>query len=191
MAGAGELTIVVLAAGRSSRFGSNKLLCDIGGETLLDRTLRACGSYPVIVIASPELADRVATAGKPFVVNDAPERGMAHSLRLANALVDAASSIAVLPADLLHVTAAGVTSILECSRDVDVTMPMRADGTPGHPVVFSAAARRYIDELPDGDTIRRMRDRPELTRRIVSIEDEWPYHDVDTPSDLPSERPER
>lgn len=186
MAGALDLTIVVLAAGRSSRFGSNKLLCETGGETLLERALHACGSYPAIVVVSAELADRVRTAGKPLVVNDAPERGMAHSLRLANALVDAASSIAVLPADLLYVTAGDVASIVQCSHDADVTIPMRADGTPGHPVVFSAAARRYIDGLPDGDTIRGLRDRPELTRRIVSVDADWPYKDVDTPSDLPA-----
>jgi len=184
VAGAVELTIVVLAAGRSSRFGSNKLLCEIGGDTLLDRALRACGSYRALVVASTEVADAVAAAGKPFVINDAPERGMAHSLRLANALIDDASPIALLPADLLYVTDAGVASIVDRSRDVDVTNPVRADGTPGHPVVFSAAARRYIDELPDGDTIRQLRDHPGLTRRTVLIDEEWPYKDVDVVSDL-------
>ncbi len=179
------LTVVVLAAGRSSRFGSNKLLREIGGQTLLARALRACGSYPAVVVTSAETAVALSGTAATVVINDTSERGMSHSLRLANARVAPEHSIAVLPADLIDVTADDVASLVEQSYDADVTLPARGDGTLGHPVVFSAAARRYIDELPDGDTIRLLRDRAGLSRRVVRIEEPWPYRDVDVESDLP------
>ena len=178
------VTIVVLAAGRSSRFGSNKLLEDIGGDTLLARALRACGTYAAVVVASTEIAAHGTLASKTVVVNDAPERGMAHSLKLANGRIDPDRTIVVLPADLLHVRADDVAGVVEQSSRFDVTFPVRADGTPGHPVVFSSRARAYIDELPDGDTIRQLRDRAGLQRRVIEVEEDWPYRDIDTRSDL-------
>jgi molybdenum cofactor cytidylyltransferase len=180
------VTVVVLAAGRSSRFGSDKLLYDIGGDTLIERALRACGTYAVVVVAAPAIAQRVSAAGKTIVVNDEPERGMTHSLKLANARIAGDHAVVVLPADLLHVTRDDVAWIVEQSVGFDVTFPARADGTPGHPVVFSSAARAYIDELPDGDTIRQLRDRRGLRRRVVVVEDDWPFRDIDIRSDFSS-----
>ena len=109
---------------------------------------------------------------------------MTHSLRLANAQVPPEHAIVVLPADLIEITPENVASLVEQSHGADVTFPMRADGTPGHPVVFSAAARRYIDELPDGDTLRLLRDRANLNRRTVAVEEPWPYRDIDVESDF-------
>jgi molybdenum cofactor cytidylyltransferase len=174
----------VLAAGRSSRFGSNKLLYDLSGDTLLARSIRACGSYPAVVVTNSEVAAVARGMGKPVIVNDEPERGMAYSLRLANAQIDAEHAIAVLPADLLYIAANHVAMIVEQVNRADVTFPARNDGTPGHPVVFSADARRYIATIPDGDSIRLLRDRIGLTRRIVPVEEPWPYHDVDSKLDL-------
>lgn len=131
------------------------------------------------------MASAVEAAGHSVVVNDEPERGITQSLRLANAQIPREHSIAVLPADLLHIDADRLAYVVEQARDVDVAFPVREDGTPGHPVVFSAAARRYIDELPDGDTLRMLREREGLTRRGITIDEEWPYRDVDVESDLP------
>ncbi len=174
----------MLAAGRSSRFGSNKLLHDIGGDTLLERAVRACGTFAAVVVVSRELAGHASLAARTVVVNDAPERGMAYSLKLGNARIARDHAIVVLPADLLNVTADRVAFMVEQSTEFDVTFPVRADGTPGHPVVFSSAARASIGELPDGDTIRQLRDRGDLRRRMIRVEEDWPYHDIDIRSDL-------
>jgi molybdenum cofactor cytidylyltransferase len=60
----GRVAGVVLAAGSSSRLGSNKLLIDLGGETIVRRAARRAleaGLAPVIVVLGFE-ADRVAEA---------------------------------------------------------------------------------------------------------------------------------
>lgn len=179
------LTVVVLAAGESKRFGSQKLLHALPqGDTLLARAIRARGAYEALVVTSSALAELAKTLGARVVTNDEPERGMAHSLRLANAAVDPAHDLAVLPADLLLIEAGHLEQIVVAASGSDVTYPSRQDNTPGHPVVFSPRARAYIEELRDNEPIARIRDREDLTRRVVAIEEAWPYRDVDRPSDL-------
>ncbi len=179
------VTCIILAAGRSSRFGTDKLLhVWRNGDTLIARAVRACSGFPTLAVSSNRVAAALDSAGVAIVRNEEPERGMAHSLRLANARIDPAEAIAVLPADLALIEPENVALAIEALADADVVYPVRADGTPGHPVVFSSRARSFIDELPDGDSIRQLRDREGILRRIILVEEAWPYTDVDTRSDF-------
>ena len=83
----GRVAGVVLAAGSSSRLGSNKLLIDVGGETIVRRAARRAIEAelaPVIVVLGFE-ADRVAEALQGvevmLVVNPDHAAGMARSMR--------------------------------------------------------------------------------------------------------------
>lgn len=175
---------VVLAAGASRRFGSEKLLHAIGGVMLLERALRACAAFPTVAVCSPVVAGYANAERGTIVVNDRPDLGMSYSLQLANGQVGPNDTIAILPADLALIEPHHVMAIVAASEGFDVTYPQRSDGTPGHPVVFSPRARSYIAELEPGDTIRKLRDRQGLTRHIVLVEDAWPYADVDVPGDV-------
>ena len=121
---------------------------------------------------------RSATLGMT-IANDEPERGMAHSLRLANAVIPAEHAIAVLLADKPLVTAELIERVIAGLGDADVAFPQR-DGVPGHPVVFSPIARALIIALPDGDNIHLVRDNDFLERRALEIDDAGAYVDVDT-----------
>ena len=180
------LTVVVLAAGESKRFGSQKLLHKLEeNDTLFERAVRAAGAFDTVVVCS-EATEPVARALRArAVLNREPERGMAHSLRLANDAIEPDRPILVLPADLLLIEPHHVADVAAAVEDADVVHPIRSDGTPGHPVYFSARARALIAKLPDNEPIAKRRDHPELTRRTVAIEEDWPYADVDQPSDLP------
>jgi len=179
------LTIVVLAAGRSERFGSNKLLHELPeGGTLLERAIRACGEFSAIAICGKETEARARELRIETILNEFPDRGMSYSLRLAHAAIDPRDDIAVLPADLRAITAESLSHVIELAQGVDVTYPARADKTPGHPVIFSARARKGIEELGDNAPISQVRDHPTLSRRIIPIEDPWPYQDIDRVSDL-------
>jgi molybdenum cofactor cytidylyltransferase len=178
------ISALILAAGASSRFGRNKLLCSIGGETLLARAVRACAALPTGVVCSPLLEEHLDERVVRVVLNDQPDLGMGHSVQLANACVDSAHSIAVVPADLALIEPEHVARVIAASLGVDVTYPQDGDRTPGHPVIFSPRARAGIPALSAGDTIRRLRDRESLTRRILRIEESWPYLGVDRASDL-------
>ncbi|HTV92981.1 MAG TPA: NTP transferase domain-containing protein [Verrucomicrobiae bacterium] len=179
------LTVVILAAGQSRRFGSQKLLHKLEeNDTLFERALRAGGTFETVVVCSEDTMPLAQALHARAILNREPERGMAHSLNLANDAIDRERPILVLPADLLLIEPHHLTGLAALADAVDVVHPIRSDGTPGHPVYFSARARALIAHLGDNEPIARLRDHPDLTRRSVPIDDDWPYRDVDERSDL-------
>jgi molybdenum cofactor cytidylyltransferase len=177
-----DATCVVLAAGLGTRMGGEKLSKPFRDGTILDAVLEACADFPTVVVASPGVPLDVLPPNVQIVINSEPERGMAHSLRLANAVVPAEHPIAVLLGDKPLVNAKLVERMIGELGENDVAYPVRA-GKPGHPVVFSTFARALIIALADGDTIHMVRDHDMLTRRLVEIDDEGAYVDVDTEED--------
>lgn len=109
----GRVAGVVLAAGSSSRLGTNKLLIDIGGETIVRRASRRAleaGLAPVIVVLGFE-ADRVAETLQGLdvvlVVNPDHAGGMHTSMLAGVGRVPADCEAAVvLLADMPLVTSA-------------------------------------------------------------------------------------
>ncbi|HYT32068.1 MAG TPA: NTP transferase domain-containing protein, partial [Thermoanaerobaculia bacterium] len=100
-----ELSVagIVLAAGASTRFGRNKLLLHINGESLARRAAKAAlqgGLDPVVVVLGHE-ADRIGQelSGLPVrtIVNPDYERGMNTSLRAGvEAVPEEAAAVVVL-----------------------------------------------------------------------------------------------
>jgi molybdenum cofactor cytidylyltransferase len=172
-------TAIILAAGLGTRFGGQKLLTPIDGRPMLARVLDAAAHLPTVVVAPPELAPHIAPAR--FVENTAPERGMSYSLRLANATIDPTEPILVLLADMPYITRDLIDRILTAAGNADVAYPIR-NGIGGHPVLFSASARLKIPTLPDGDTIKSLRDAPGLNVAKIPTEDPAAHRDIDTPS---------
>ncbi len=183
-----EATCVVLAAGLGTRMGGDKLAKPFGEGTILDAVLAACATFPTLVVASPTLKLELLAPNVRVLLNDEPDRGMAHSLRLANAAVSADDPIAVLLGDKPLVSAELVKRMIGELGENDVAYPVHK-GAPGHPVVFSPFARALIIALRDGDTIHMVRDHEMLIRRTVEIDDAGAYADVDTEEDYKRLRP--
>jgi len=175
-----DVTCVVLAAGSATRMGREKLSLPFGDGTILDAVLAACAPLPVVVVAAPGLAIP-SRAGTHIVINDQPQRGMAQSLRLANAEIPKSHAIAVFLADKPLVSAELLQNLLD-APEADVVFPIRA-GIAGHPVIFSARARTLIESLPDGDTLQTLRNNARLSQRPVPTQDDGAFVDVDTEAD--------
>jgi CTP:molybdopterin cytidylyltransferase MocA len=165
--------------------GEPKVLLHVGEHRLVERALAAAAEFPCVLVTSDAVAAHVAPRpGLAILVNDAPERGMTHSLVLADgALADRSAALVVLLADTPLVDAALVRHVVDARGDADVAYPVR-DGVPGHPVVFGPRVRPAIAGLPDGDTLRQLRSDARWTRVEVVHEDDRPFTDVDTPEDL-------
>jgi CTP:molybdopterin cytidylyltransferase MocA len=165
--------------------GEPKVLLHVGDQRLVERALAAGADFPRVLVTSHAVAAHVdSRPGLSIVINDAPERGMTHSLALADrTIVDRSAAIAVLLADTPLVDVALVRRVVEARGDADVAYPVR-DGVPGHPVVFGPRVRAAIAGLPDGDTLRQLRSDRRWTRVEVVHEDDRPFADVDTPEDL-------
>jgi len=171
---------VILAAGTASRIGRQKLLMHYRGRPLIEYAIAAAARWRPVVVCGPEVFRYLAGRRDVSLLrNDEPELGMSHSLSLGNRAVEEHGAIAVLLGDKPRVRERLIETMLNASRGADVVYPQR-DGEPGHPVVLSARARRLIDRLPPGDTVRLLREHAELVARAVETPDEGAFFDVDT-----------
>jgi CTP:molybdopterin cytidylyltransferase MocA len=157
-----------------------KLMMPFHGRPLIEFSIEAAARWSPVVVAGHEVA--LYLAGRSdiaLVINDEPERGMSHSLSLAHRAIEDDVAIGVLLADKPLVSARLIETILSAAIGADVTYPQR-DQQPGHPVVLSVRARRLIDGLPLGDTVRALRAHPELVAHAVETTDEGAFFDIDT-----------
>ena len=114
---------VVLAAGSSTRMGRNKLLLDLGGETVVRRAVRAAveaGVDKVVVVLGHE-AEHVGAALDGLtcltVINADHAEGVGTSLRLGVSKAAAeAGAIVVVLADMPFVTPAMIRTVVERYR---------------------------------------------------------------------------
>ena len=182
---------VVLAAGASSRMGVPKPFLQVGGETLLRRSVRIAleaGLDPVVVVAGAE-AERARRELERLrcvvAVNPRPARGKASSLAagLAALPADAGAALVVLP-DMPHVTAAMIAALVARWRETGAPLVLSDyAGTVAPPVLF---ARRLFEELaaesgenPGKAVVAR--------HRAEAAAVGWPVAalaDIDTPADL-------
>ena len=81
-----KIGCVVMAAGNSSRFGSNKLAACLDGRTLFCRTLEAipahCFEKVVVVSQYPEFSEIVKDFHFTYIHNAEPEKGVSHTIAL-------------------------------------------------------------------------------------------------------------
>ncbi len=175
------IACAILAAGASSRMGRDKAELRVRGISLLDRAIEACAGYETIVVL-PSRLDHLVPPDCTTVCNDEPKRGMTHSARLASAEVSPRASLVVVLVDMPYVDAELVRWVAE-APDAEIAYPL-VGGRAGHPVRFGPAARQKLRSLPDGDTLRTLRDDPTLSRITFAVRDANTQIDLDTPADV-------
>jgi molybdenum cofactor cytidylyltransferase len=177
---------VILAAGLSTRTGAQKLLMSFRGRPLIEYAIAAARRWRPVLVAGAEVARVLRDRDDiTLVVNPEPQRGMAHSLALADAAISPSDALVVLLGDKPLVTEALIAELCAALAEADVAYPVHArSGAPGHPVLFAARTRRRIATLPDGDTLHVLREDPLLVRHALRSEDEGAFFDVDTRAEL-------
>ena len=74
--------IIILAAGNSTRFESNKLFATLHGKPLLEHVLIACQKHHCIVVGKKEVQGLANRYQMQFVENQQSELGISHSIQL-------------------------------------------------------------------------------------------------------------
>ena len=181
---------VVPAAGQSARFGSRKLLADVGGVPLLERTLASllqAGVGRVVVVvragdafdAVPSLADARVTT----IVNLDPARGMFSSIQTGLAIAGGDVTL-VLPADMPFVPASAVAAVAARAAETgSVVVPVH-DGRNGHPIgIPRALCDRLLTLAPTTNLKDALAGFGQPTVRL-EVADAGVLRDVDVPGDL-------
>ncbi|GMQ89895.1 MAG: hypothetical protein BMS9Abin10_0230 [Gammaproteobacteria bacterium] len=193
-----RIAALVLAAGRSRRFGAdNKLLAELDGQPLLVHVVNAVACTqlePVVVVAAhaPAQLRRVLT-DYDIVLAHNPNHagGMGTSLRCGiAALPPAIDAVLVCLADMPGITADHIGRLLDAfdpARGRCIIVPTY-DGTRGNPVLWDAA---FIPEMSriNGDVGARQL----LTTHAdvvyeVEMPDQAVLIDIDTPADMEAAR---
>ena len=189
----GGPVVVVLAAGRGSRFlgADHKLVQELGGSTVLGTTLQHAieSRLPVIVVTTAALAE---IAGRSVAARDvvvlpevgaagAPLLGMGYSIGAGVAARPDASGWLVLPGDMPRVQPGTLQSVGRQLRDHAVAYAQYR-GRRGHPVGFASELYSELIGLTGDEGARRLVARyPGIG---VEVDDPGTLVDVDTEDDL-------
>jgi molybdenum cofactor cytidylyltransferase len=139
----GRVAGLVLAAGASTRMGANKMLLEVGGESLLRRGVRsalAAGLDPVVVVLGHDAGQaRRALDALPcrIALNAEPARGLGSSLATGiAALPPAADAAVVVLPDMPRVTAEMIATLVARWRETGAALVVSEyGGTVAAPVL--------------------------------------------------------
>ena len=147
---------IVLAAGSASRMGTNKLLLQLGGETLLRRAVRIAGEAdlePVLVVLGHEAERaRAELSGLRCEVVPNPRYALGLNTSLdagAAAIPDRAAAAIVLLADMPFVTVPMVRTVI--ARHLEGGAPVVASRYGAVQAPPTLYARRVFGELRGAD----------------------------------------
>jgi molybdenum cofactor cytidylyltransferase len=188
-----KVAALVLAAGRSTRMGRNKLMADLEGAPLLLRAVDAAlasRARPVVVVTGHESdKTRAALQGRPvsIVHNPEYEKGLSTSLRSGlAALPPEADAALVCLGDMPKVSATLLDRLIRAFNPVEgraICVPTWR-GKRGNPVLWG---RQFFPEMAalSGDVGAKhlMGEHPELVVE-VQADDDGVLADVDTPEAL-------
>jgi len=192
-----RIAAVVLAAGMSSRMGSNKLMAELNGKPLVRHAVEAAlasAARPVIVVTgNEETKTRAALANLDvtFVGNPHFAEGLSTSLKAGIAAVPAGCDGAiVLLGDMPGVSTALIDRLIasfDPREDRAICVATR-NGKHGNPVLW---ARRFFEEIAsiEGDVGAKalVGAYGELVREVEATDDA-PLIDIDTPEALAAYR---
>jgi molybdopterin-guanine dinucleotide biosynthesis protein A len=196
-----EVAGIVLAGGRASRFGRDKLAEDVGGRPLLHHALKALAPIvtELLVVISPAgpvpaLPTDGFAARKIRVVRDPEPFGGPLVAFQAALEATAASTVLLVAGDMPALQAEVLAAMLEvlADRDVDLVLLEAPGPVQSMPAAMRTAPARTAaaDRLREGDrALRSLYDR--LRTATIALAD-WTrfdperltLRDVDTPADL-------
>jgi molybdenum cofactor cytidylyltransferase len=188
---------VVLAAGSSTRMGRNKLLLDLGGETIVRRAVRAAVGAGVdqivVVLGHEEPRLRAELEGLPCspVVNPDHAEGAGTSVRTGVRHVAAGTdAIVVVLADMPFVTAEMIATLVRRYRETGAPLVASHYGeVQAPPTLYDRALFEELLQIPGERCAKQVVRRHESEAVVVA----WPesaLRDIDVPADYEGARAE-
>jgi len=185
------ISAIVLAAGRSERMGTQKLLLPLGGTPVIvrvvDELLRSPVGEILVVIRSEDQRIRAALQDHAvdFVVNPDADGDMLSSVRCGlRAMPAACEAVLVVLGDQPGVSTELVGEMIRSFRDDEsqIIVPS-CEGRRGHPLLFSSRLR---DEVLDQHSSRGLRGLLEAHAGdvvTIPVPKSSMLEDMDTPED--------
>jgi len=180
-----RLAALVLAAGKATRFGSDKLSALLDGEPLLHHAIRAARKAPVerVIVVTREGLDVGEWPGAPPVERIAiASDALSVSLRAGVAAATGMDGAFVFLGDMPRVPHEAAGQLANLLGDNYAAIP-RCNGKSGHPVLLSARSFANVARLTgDAGAGKLLKARDDVA--WLDRDDPGILLDVDRPEDL-------
>ena len=184
-----KIGAVLMASGAAHRFGSNKLLHEVDGVPMIQRTMRAvCPRLfdrAMVVSAYPEILSLAEQNGYLPIPNPSAAEGQSASIRLGLSALKDMDGVLFAVCDQPWLKQESVIRLLkEYSENPDCLCALGWQGRRGNPVIFPKAFFPDLLSLSgDQRGAALIRDHKELLR-LVEVASPLELRDVDTPENL-------
>ena len=181
---------ILLAAGASTRFGSDKLLHPLAGDTPVAvaalARLRAAVPHAIAVVRpdATRLAELLSDNGATVILCANAEEGMGASLAAAVCASGDVDGWVVALADMPYIRSETIAKIAGAlAAGAAIAAPVYR-GARGHPVALSARFRPQLQALRGDQGARALLAENAGALKLIETDDPGVCRDIDTPVDL-------
>ncbi len=140
------ISLIILAAGKSTRFGTNKLLFELGGKTFIERVVRQSlesKAQEVIVVVGYEakkIKEILKNLSCKIVLNPYFDKGQSSSVILGvKSVKEYAKAALILPGDVVLVNAGHINKVIDKFYSTESVIVVASHkGKMGHPILIDS-----------------------------------------------------
>ena len=181
---------ILLAAGTSKRFGSDKLMHPLSGQTPVAvaalANLRSAIPHVIAVVRPgvPLLENRLSEAGATVILCVDAGEGMGTSLATAVAASGDVAGWLIALADMPYIRPETIVKIAASLAAGAAIVAPAYRGERGHPVGLSARFRAPLEALRGDEGARAVLRKNASLVELIEVDDPGVCRDIDTPDDL-------
>ena len=188
-----RVAAIVLAGGRSTRMGANKLLAEVAGKPMVrhvvEAALASCVASVSVVTGHQESEVRAALTGFDvvFVANPDYAAGLSSSVKAGIAAVPAAAAGArVLLGDMPRITSDRIDRLIAAFEQADgrAIIAPTYEGRRGNPVLWPRPIFAEMLQLEGDSGAKRLLGLHASAVREVDLGTDAIFADIDTPEAL-------
>lgn len=190
-----KIALIILAAGKSTRFPGNKLLAKINGESMIEKIVKTAlrSRADKILIVTGYEAEKIKQPIKEIrderiqvVYNPRYEEGQSSSVRTGvKQVVEEVDAVMIHPADVPFITPEDIDRLIEVYEITNAVIIVASHrGRHGHPILFSN--KLFNDIMKITEEKHGLKELVEKYREeIVEVESsQYTTIDIDTPEDF-------
>jgi molybdenum cofactor cytidylyltransferase len=184
---------IVLAAGKSRRFGSDKRQYRLpNGRSVLQQTIeQALQALPAVVVVlgaedtclQQSLCAAIGDSRLQVILASESDDGMAHSLAAGVAASASAAGWVILLGDMPFIKTSTIRAVAAGLQQAEIVQPMHQEGA-GHPVAFSASFGDALQSLQGDQGARSIIEDNIASRLLLLTADAGIHQDIDIVDDL-------
>ena len=183
------ISLIVLAAGKSTRMKENKLLLTVDGETLIEHvveTAKKSNADEVVVVLGHEaskIKELLTKIGCKFAVNENYEKGQSESVKVGlSAISSNAEALMILPADVAMIQPESINKVIEeYARSKSRIVIASHQQQSGHPILLGRTLFPEISRIEESTQgLKAVINQHRNEIRYVEVDTDSVLIDIDT-----------